>query len=205
MATPQNTNNTKVTQTAKQNYSAVSYSNDHGSLRFGHIHKQGDVTCDLMIEGSDGRHQFSLDKDGPRKGWTTGTSPGAFQIQCGYDLKSGTNSLFLNAVNGDIIIKADNGRVRIEGLDIDIIAKGPDNTQGTINVKSNESITLTTKNFTLDASSSYKLLTTGQAEIVANTSMRIYSSLIQGITDACAKKDSKVGGKAFQNKHTKVS
>jgi hypothetical protein len=49
------------------------------------------------------------------------------------------------------------------------------------------------------------LTTTGQAIITANSSMRIYSSLIQGVTDAVANKDSKNGGaKQFQSKQLKV-
>lgn len=216
MATPQNLKNTRVTNpsssydsssasdTSKKNYTAIEYGNDHGEIAFGHIHKQGDVTADVMLQASDGRHQISMDKDGPRKGWTTATAPGTFQIQCGHDLVADKNAFFLEALNGDLILKATNGRVRIEGLNIDLIAKGPDNREGNIVLQANESIKLDGKNITIDASSSYKLLTTGQAEITANSTMRIYSSMIQGVTDAVANKDSKLGGaKKHQGKSTK--
>jgi hypothetical protein len=218
MSTPQNSKNTRVTNpassydpaagsdTSKKNYTAITYGNDHGGICFGNIHKQGDVTCDVMLQGSDGRHQISLDKDGPRKGWTTATAPGTFQVQCGHDIKKGKNALFLEAVNGDIIIKATNGRVRIEGLDIDLIAKGPDNTQGNVRINANEGIELSAKNVTINGSSSYKLLTAGQAQIVANSTMRIYSSMIQGISDGSKNKDSKNGGaKAFLEKQIKTA
>lgn len=216
MATPQNIRNNRVsnyagydpnasTDTSKKNYTAISYGNDHGNISFGHIHKQGDVTADVILQGSDGRHQISMDKDGQRKGWTTMTAPGTFQVQCGDETKKDQNALFLNAINGDIIIKADNGRVRIEALDIDLIAKGPDNTQGNIQLKANEAILLKGKNITIDGSASYRLATTGQAIITANSSMRIYSSMIQGVTDAVHSKDSKNGGaKQFQSKQIKT-
>jgi hypothetical protein len=216
MATPQNISNERVnnyaaydpnasTDTSKKNYTVISYGNDHGSISFGHIHKQGDVTADMIIQGSDGRHQISMDKDGQRKGWTTATAPGAFQIECGDEIRADQNALFLHALNGDIIIKADNGRVRIEALDIDLIAKGPDNTQGNIQLKANEAVSIKGKNITIDGTSSYKLSTTGQAIITANSTMRIYSSLICGVTDAVANKDSKNGGaKQFQTKQLKV-
>jgi hypothetical protein len=216
MATPQNIENTRVTNpsssydsaaasdTSKKNYTAITYGNDHGGISFGSIHKQGDVTCDVMLQATDGRHQFSMDKDGPRKGWTTATAPGTFQIQCGHDLVADKNAFFVEALNGDLILKATNGRVRIEGLNIDLIAKGPDNTQGNIVLQANEAIQLEGKNITINGSSSYKLLTTGQAEITANSTMRIYSSMIQGVTDAVANKDSKLGGaKDHQRKKTK--
>ena len=57
------------TDTAKQNYTAITYGNDHGAISFGHIHKQGDVTAAVMLQTPDGEHQFSLDKDGKRKGY----------------------------------------------------------------------------------------------------------------------------------------
>ena len=71
------------TDTAKQNYTAIRYGNDHGSLSFGHIHKPGDVTAGVKLQTSDGEHVFFMDKDGQRKGWTTSLSPGNFQVQCG--------------------------------------------------------------------------------------------------------------------------
>ena len=70
---------------AKQNYTAVRYGNEKGSIKFGHIHKKADVTAGVMLDTPDGRHQFSLDIDGQRKGWTSSTSPGHFQVECGSD------------------------------------------------------------------------------------------------------------------------
>lgn len=72
-------------ETAKQNYTAIKYGNDHGSISFGSIHKQGDVTSGVMLQTSDANHSFFMDKDGPRKGWTTITSPGNVQIEAGSD------------------------------------------------------------------------------------------------------------------------
>ena len=50
---------------------------------FGKIHKPGDVTSAFCVETADGKHNFFMDADGPRKGWTTSTSPGVFQVECG--------------------------------------------------------------------------------------------------------------------------
>ena len=53
MATARNTKTDRLsggdssqnpTDTVKQNYTAITYGNDHGSISFGHIHKPGDVT-----------------------------------------------------------------------------------------------------------------------------------------------------------------
>jgi hypothetical protein len=216
MATPQNIKNTRVgsprsdayasgslpeNNRSKKTYTTIRYGNDHGSVSFGHIHKQADVVADVLLQASDGRHSIMMDKDGPRKGGTTMFAPGVFQIQCGDDKSGDENSLVLTSINGDIIIRAENGRVRIEGLDIDLIAKGPDNTRGNIQIKAEGgNLNLKANNVTIDGTSSYKLVTTGQAQITANSTMKIYSSVIQGVTDAVANRDSKVGGKRFQSK-----
>ena len=49
----------------------------------------------------------------------------------------------------------------------------------------------------------YKLATPGKAEIVANSCMTIYSSIIRGVSDGVANRDSKVGGQDFQIKNSK--
>jgi hypothetical protein len=49
----------------------------------------------------------------------------------------------------------------------------------------------------------YKIASSGNAEIVANSCMTIYSSVIRGISDAVANRDSKVGGQDYQRKQNK--
>ena len=128
MATPQNRINTRVgttsgaaansggglpeNNTSKKNYTAVRYGNDHGSISLGHIHKDGAVTSDIFLQASDGRHGLTMDKDGPRKGWTTLTSPGNVSIKAGLDNKEAQDTIFINAENGNIDIIASNGKIR---------------------------------------------------------------------------------------------
>ena len=106
--------------------------------------------------------------------------------------------MFLNAINGNIVIKADNGKIRLEGDDVEIIARGSDGTQGNVQINASENISLEAKKVFLTAKSLYKLVSSGKAEITANSNMKIYSSLIRGVTDAVSTKDSKVGGRNFQ-------
>ena len=69
MPTRKNTENSrKVILTAKCNFNAIQYGNDHGRIAFGKVHKKADVTSSVMLEAKDGRHKFSMDHDGQRKG-----------------------------------------------------------------------------------------------------------------------------------------
>ena len=128
------------TITAKKNYSAVKYGTDKGTLKFGHIHKKGDVTSGVMLDTPDGRHQFSLDIDGQRKGWTTSTSPGNFSLVAGEDNTEPQDTIFINAVNGNIDICATNGKIRLQATDIELIAIGEGGSKGHIKCTATEDI-----------------------------------------------------------------
>ena len=190
---------------AKQNYSAVRYGNDKGSLKFGHIHKKADVTAGVMLDTPDGRHQLSLDIDGQRKGWTSSTSPGNFQVECGSDREEADDTLILNAVNGNICITATNGKIRLQGTDIELVAIGEGGSKGHIKCTATETFTVhETKKIILDSKALTKITTTGIMWVAANSCMKIYSSIIRGVTDACAVKDSKTGGQRFQKENNQV-
>ena len=185
--------------TAKQNYTAQTWSNDHGSITLGQVDYVGAVTSAFMAEGKDSRHSFSLDNDGERKGWTCSTSPGNFQVECGSDNVEAQDSLILEAKNGNIIIKAHNGKIRLQGTDIELIAIGEGDSKGNIVCSATESFMIhETKKVLINASVMYKLSTSGIGEVTANSVLKVYGSIIRGVTDACSVKDSKTGGQRYQ-------
>jgi hypothetical protein len=199
MPTPQNRNNTAAgSGTAKKTHTATRSGNDHGSIGLGLIDKKSAVISDLILQASAGRHSIVLDKNGGRKGTTTSTSPGRFQLLCGVEEDSSKDTLYLEAQHGNIVIKATNGRIRLEGVDIDLMAIGEGGSKGNIRMKASETVEIDGKKVLINAKSMYKLATAGRAEIIANSSMKIYSSIIRGVTDACATKDSKTGNRKFQ-------
>ena len=206
MATPQNRNQTRVSPTAKQNYTATRQGNDHGSISFGHVASDAAVTSDVQLQAFDGRHGILLDKDGPRKGCTQITAPGRISIQSGEDKQESEDTLFINAFNGNIDIIASNGKIRMQATDIELIAIGDGGKKGNIRIKASENIDIDADNkILINAKAMYKLATPGKAEIVANTAMMIYSAVIRGVSDGVANRDSKVGGKDFQRKQNKVT
>lgn len=205
MATPQNRKNTRIggqsTLTSKRNYTASRFGNDHGSINFGHLHKNGDVTSDILLQASDGRHHITLEKDGDkRKGSTIVAAPGNFALRCGDDKSEAEDTCWINAVNGNIQLVATKGKIILQAEDVIIKAVGEGGSKGNIRMTATELIELTSKKVSIDAKSLYRLATCGEAEIVANSCLQIYGSIIRGVTDAVANRDSKVGGKRFQNK-----
>ena len=189
--------------TAKQNYTAIRYGNDHGAISFGHIHKPGDVTAGVKLQTSDGEHVFMMDKDGQRKGWTTSLSPGNFQVQCGEKKEEAEDSMILNALNGNILICATNGKIRLQATDIELIAVGEGSSKGNIRLDATENISTSSKSFKINAVNSLSFNSPSNMEIAANGVLTLYGSVIRGVTDACAVKDSKNGNKRKQKKFNK--
>ena len=191
-------NNTgNPTKQAKQNYTAIGLGNDKGSFQSGRVHKQGDVTAGPGLYTPDGEHQLSLDVDGRREGWTISTSPGAFQVECGSKMEEANNAVIITAVNGDISIKSTNGKIRLQGTDIELVAMGEGQTKGNIKLTSSENVIVESKKVLVTAKTMYKIATPGTGQVVANGVLEMYGSIIRGVTDAVASKDSKVGGQKF--------
>jgi uncharacterized protein (DUF2345 family) len=198
--TPQNRNPTRGSPTAKKNYTGTRQGNDHGSISFGHVASDGAVTSDVQLQASDGRHAIRLDKDGPRKGCTQITAPGRIAIQSGADRQEAEDTLFINALNGNIDIIASNGKIRLQATDIELITVGEGGSKGNIRMKANQNIELDAdQKILINAKVMYKLATAGEAQICANSAMTIYSSVIRGVSDGVANRDSKVGGQGFRN------
>ena len=190
---------------SKQNYSAVRYGTDKGSIQFGVIDKKAVVTSGVKLDTPDGRHQLNLEIDGEREGWTSSTSPGNFQVECGSDREEADDTLVLNAVNGNICITAHNGKIRLQGTDIELVAIGEGGARGHITCSATETFTVhETKKIILDSKSLTKITSTGKIELAANSCLKLYVSIIKGLTDACSVKDSKCGGQRFQKENNQV-
>jgi hypothetical protein len=188
----------------KQNFTAIKYGNDHGSIAFGKIHKKADVTSDIMLAASDGEHFMSMDKDGQRTGWTTIMSPGNFQVECGSNREESDDACMINAKNGNIDIIATNGKIRLQATDIELVAVGGSVDKGNIRVSATENFSVDAKKVLLSSKVNTKIASAGITEVVGNSCLKIYGSVIRGVSDACAVKDTKVGGQRYQQQQNQV-
>jgi hypothetical protein len=207
MPTRSNTNNSRAqkgSETSKCNYTAIQYGNDHGSISFGKVHKKGDVTSSVMLQGKDGRHRFYMDHDGQRPGYTTLTSPGTVAIKCGMDLDTEQDGIFFNAENGDIDIIASNGKIRMVADDIEFVATGGLD-QGNIKLTASESIIMNAKKINGTAKNLLRLATPNTCELVANGQMKFVAAVMRSATDACSIKDDKYGHKRKHDENFTVN
>ena len=206
MPTSPNTNNDRTSggNNIKQNFTATDFGNDHGYIAFGHIHKRGDVTADVMLLASDGEHWFAMDKDGQRKGWTTSACPGNFQIECGSANTEEQDTCMINAKNGNIDIIATNGKIRLQATDIELFAVGTSKDKGNIKLEATETISADAKKIVVSSKINTKICSAGITEVIANTTLKIYGSIIRGVTDAVSVKESKVGGQRYREQQNQA-
>ena len=192
----------------KANSEHLVYGNRQGQIEFGHLHLgqngkiNADVTSGVFLQaGGNARHYITMDIDGAREGWTSNRSPGPYQVWCASDHAGNVEGkskdwagvgFFLLAENGDIIIRAPKGRIRMSAMDIDIRAEGPDLTRGSINLDSNESVNIKTETFDVTANKGLKLFSPKSVEIVANTSLNLVGNFVSSLSAASNYKPDKL-------------
>ena len=203
MSTQSTTNNSRTGEesaTAKGNYNAVQWSNNFGAISLGKVHKKGDVTSSVMLQGKDGRHRFYMDHDGQRPGYTTLTAPGTVAIRCGADLDTEQDGIVFAAENGDIDIIASNGKIRMVADDIEFVAVGK-NDQGNIKLNASENIIMDAKKINGTAKNLLRLATPNTCELVANGQMKFIAAVSRSCTDASSIKPDKYGNDYHHKKN----
>ena len=162
----------------KKNYWTQAIGTQDALIQFGGVSSEKDVTSSFKVRALDGRHFFTMDQDGQRKGWTTLVSPGATQIVTGEDLVKGQNAIFVEAENGDIIIKATDGNIRFEGDKIDFVAREE------FNVESHGKIDINGNNVNIEARARMRITARQFLLVDAPCGMQILSKIIQGVSAA---------------------
>ena len=162
----------------KKNYWTQAIGTQDALIQFGGVSSEKDVTSSFKVRALDGRHFFTMDQDGQRKGWTTLVSPGATQIITGENLEKGQNAIFVEAENGDIIIKATDGNIRFEGDKIDFVARD------SFSVEAHNKIDINSNNVNIEARARMRITARQFLLVDAPCGMQILSKIIQGVSAA---------------------
>jgi len=126
-----------------------------GNVRFGHIHNDQGKSS-IMIQGQEGLEFISIEQVGPRGRWIWSRCRGRFQITCGDHIKKDDVAFYLNTSGGDGFSKGNieivtKGTFKVQAENIQLIASGNNNSNGNINLQSNEKIELDSKQINISA------------------------------------------------------
>lgn len=187
----------------RKNFHTVRYGTAEGEIKFGHLHKDNELSGVMMRNGnasSKGNHYISLESSGDKQrvNGTSCISPGAFQVKAGYDLVQPSESaenqytgIYMDAVNGDIVLRAPSGRIRIEALDVDIVATGSGNQKGTVYINGNEKVIMKSQIIDTSSKVSTKIFSENTVECVGNGLLNIYGGLVDCADGSTSKQGSK--------------
>ena len=194
--------------TKKENFHPYYIGTEHGRLIFGKIKKSNEISACMLQSGPDGgRHYITLDETGNKeegmRGSTKSFCPGTLTVKSGKDIvnydkdsKEPKNipAIFCEAENGDIIIKAANGKIRLEAEDVIINANGFDGKSGNITLDSNDKITLKSQIVDINSTVSTKIFSEKTVEVIGKGIMNIYGGLVDFADRSTKGKPSKTCG-----------
>lgn len=176
-----------------KNYHTVRYGTAQGELKFGHLTQDNVLSACMLRNGASKDHYITMDSSGEphRKHGTICRSPGSFQVRAGDNVKEDVPGVYVEAVSGDIVIRAPSGRVRIEGINIELTATGEDGENGVVNISANDKVLMRAQ--TIDASSkvSSKFASEKTVELIGNGILNMYGGLVDVADGATKLKGSK--------------
>ena len=175
----------------KKNYQTVRDGTKDSETRRGHISDDEVLAAYCVRSGYDELHYVQLDADGLRPGWTTIRAPGVTQIKTGDDVGDDTNALVIEALRGDIFIKAHKGRIIMEAENIQGIALGKNNKNGVISFEADEKFEVKAKNVEMNGSAVARFFCSGVLQVVGDGTLEMFAGLADCATGATKIKKSK--------------
>ena len=147
-----------------------------GEIRFGDVHFDGTKLAALIRNVNPSKasdHFMGFGSSGKFNGSTWNVCPGAYQILCGTTPVDGV-SFVTYAKNGDMLIGAPGGRIRIFAKDIELIATGNSNTTGFVQVLANGGIEVKSKtNVNIEASSNINIAAERQIQLASPGNIKV--------------------------------
>jgi len=175
-----------------KNYHTIRYGTADGEIKFGHITQDNVLSSVLLRNGLVKNHYITMDSSGDshRKYGTICRSPGSFQVRAGDNVEEDIPGVYVEAVSGDLVLRAPSGRVRIEGVNIDLIAAGADGKNGVITIDGNEKVLLRAQTIDVSSKVSTRVFSEKTVELIGNAILNMYGGFIDCADGATAIKGS---------------
>ena len=176
----------------KENLHPYVAGTEHGTLSFGKVNTESnEITACLLESGPDGgRHYIKMQETGSKedgsKGSTNIVCPGTLTALTGKDIVNyppGSDTprdipaIFYEAENGDIVLTAPRGKIKIAAEAIELIAEGSDGRTGVIDISASEKINLKSQMIDLNSGVSTKIFSEDTVYLIGKSLLNIYGGL----------------------------
>ena len=165
---------------------------DHGYLSFGEVNTFSNQidACKIANGPDSGRHYIRLQETGSKedgsKGSTNIVCPGTLTALTGKDVVNyppgsseprGIPAIFYQAENGDIVLTAPRGKVKIQAEAIEIIATGSDGKTGVVDISADDKINLKAQIIDINSTASTKIFSEDTVHVIGKSLLNIYGGL----------------------------
>ena len=176
----------------KENKHPYQAGTEHGYISFGEVNTYSNEidACKLQNGPDGGRHYIRMQETGSKedgsKGSTHVVCPGALTALVGKDIVNyppGSDTprdlpaIYYEAENGDIILTAPRGKIKIAAEAIEIIAKGSDGRTGVVNINADDKILLDAQTIDLQSKVSTKIFSEKTVEVIGKGILNVYAGL----------------------------
>ena len=175
-----------------KNYHTIRYGTAEGEIQFGHITQDNVLSAVLLRNGGSLNHYISMDATGEphRKHGTICRSEGSFQVKAGDNVEDDVPGVYIEAKSGDLVLRAPSGRVRIEGINVDIIASGPDGQNGVVNINGNEKVIVKSQGIDISSKLTTKIFSEKTVDMIGRAILNMYGGLVDVADGATSVKPS---------------
>tara|TARA_R100000808_G_scaffold21067_1_gene45556 strand:- start:814 stop:1443 length:630 start_codon:yes stop_codon:yes gene_type:complete len=176
----------------KQNKHPYIAGTEHGTISFGRVNTfSNEIDACKIANGPDaGRHYIRMQETGSKedgsKGSTTMVCPGTLTALTGKDIVNypkGSDTprdlpaIYYEAENGDIVLTAPRGKIKIAAEAIEIVAKGSDGRTGVVNINADDKILLDAQTIDIQSKVSTKIFSEKTVDMIGKGIMNIYGGL----------------------------
>jgi hypothetical protein len=175
-----------------QNYETKDIRTKDGNLRFGHIHKD-QVKSSVILQAQGGLEYITIDQTSPRNGWIWSRCRGRYQVIAGDNIKEEDVAIYISSAGGNGLSKGNieiltKGTFKVNAENIQLIARGSDNSNGIITLSSNEEVKLESKRININAKEAMSLVSSGELNTTATNIMKMTAGSFQKLSSASALK-----------------
>ena len=155
-------------------------SNNKGEIWFGKPSADGVLQGVFINNMAVPKHYIELASTGTssRKYGTTIRCPGSFQVKAGDTVDKKDFGIFMTTENGDVLIQAPSGKIKLDAKAIDIIASGGHKDGNIQLTAANSKIIGDAHTITLSATKYAKIFSSDTVDIIGKSILNIYGGLI---------------------------
>jgi hypothetical protein len=187
---------------------------EHGNLSFGKVNtRTNEISACMLQNGPDGgRHYIKMEETGNKEEGTKGSTkifcPGALTAIAGKDIVNygegddtprDIPAIFYQAENGDIILSAPHGKIKLQAETIELIAEGSDNKKGIISLTSDEKVIIDSQIVDIQSKVSTKIFSEKTVDMIGRGLLNIYGGLCDFADRSTKNLPSKTGGEELSS------